>query len=200
MIRGDRTLLLALGLILVSPVHAADNPIILHKLDLLTQVLGQGRSLTGQDILGIFRVADRGVRVGQGLRFHAFAEPGIEQLDVGTMENSDALLRLDLVLAPNTCINAKGVIRRYDLKYSPPPDPAPYAHALGFDHEYGSRKYVTATFEVTIPVQPALYPISQLNDASCVSEIMVFVDPHPQPRPEAPVLMKQSRVEPVDGS
>lgn len=192
MIRGYRTLLLAFGLALVAPSRAADNRVILHKLDLLTQALSQGRALTDQDILGIFHVTDRGVQVGQSRQYRAFAQPGIEQLNVGTMENSDALSRLDVVLAPNTCINAKGAIRRYDLKYSPPPDPAPYVYAVGFDHEYGSRKSVTSTFEVIIPVQPAFYPISQLNEASCVSEIVVFIEP----RPEAPVFMKQLRTEP----
>lgn len=196
MICGGRTLLLAFGLGLVAPTHAADSPFILHQLDLLAQALSQGRALTGQDILGIFQVMDRGVRVGQGLEYRAFAQPGIEQLDVGTMENSDALLRLDVVLDPKTCVNARGAIKRYDLKYSPPTEPAPYAHAVGFDHEYGSRKYITSVFEVTIPVQPAFIPLSQLNDASCMSEVSVFVYPKPQPRPEISIYMRQLRSEP----
>ena len=112
------------------------------------------------------------------------------------MENSDALSSLEVVLSPNDCVNAKATIKRYDLRFSPPPDPAPYAHALGFDHEYGSRKYITTTFEVTVPVQPAPYPIDQLNDASCVTEIVVSVYSPPLPRPEPPVFMEQLRTEP----
>lgn len=191
MIHGDRTLLLAIGLALVTPSHAADNPVILHKLDLLTHVLSQGRALTLQDILRIFQVADAGVRVGQGLEYRAFAQPGIARLSVGMLEKSDTLLRLDAVLDPNTCINAKGAIKRYDLEYSPPADSGPYARGLSFAHEYGSRMYISSAFKVIIPVQRAYIPLSQLNDTSCVSEVLVFVYPYPQPRPEAPVYMKQ---------
>ena len=196
MIRVGRVVLLTSGLALVAPSHAADAPFALHTLDLLTHALSQGRALTLQDALGIFQVMDTGVRVGQGLEYRAFAQPGIAQLSVGTLKNSDTLLRLDAVLDSNTCINAKSAIKRYGLAYSPPADAGPYAHGLSFAHEYGSQKYITSAFEVMIPVQPAYIPLSQLDDTSCVSEIMVFVYPHPQPRPEVPVYMKQLKHQP----
>ncbi len=196
MIRVGRALLLTFGFALVASSHAADNPVTLHELDLLTQALTQGRVLTRQDILGIFHVMDNGVRTGQGLEYRDFAQPDIEQLNVETLENSDALLRLDVVLDSNTCLNAKGTIKRYDLKYSPPTEPGPYALGVGFSHEYGGQRYITSAFKVIVPVQPAFMPLSQLTDTSCVSEIMVFVYPHPQPRPEIPVYMKQLKHEP----
>jgi hypothetical protein len=195
MIRVGRALLLTFGFALVASSHAADNPVTLHELDLLTQALTQGRVLTRQDILGIFHVMDTGVRAGQGLEYRNFAQPGIEKLSVGTLQNSDAVLRLDVVLDSSTCFNAEGTIKRYDLKYSPPADGGPYARGVGFSHEYGGQKYITSAFEVSIPVQPAFIPISQLTDTSCVSEIMVFVYPHPQPRLEIPVYMKQLKHE-----
>ena len=188
MIRVGRALLLTFGFALAAPSHAADNTVTLHELDMLSQLLAQGRAVTRQDILGIFRVRGTGVRVDQGLEYRDFAQPGIEQLIVGTLENSDAILRLDVVLDSNTCVNAKGVIKRYDLKDSSPPDPNPYAHAVSFAHEYGDLKYITSGLEVIIPVHPALIPLSQLTDTSCISEIMVMVYPHPQQRSEIKVL------------
>lgn len=163
---------------------------VFHALDSLNESLNKGGEISKQKVLDEFRADENGMIIDHGyygllkdgtrqksdiIEYHVFGTgkngaPDIAKMTIETIDKS-TILRLNIAYRNNPCLNAKDVIARYDLKYSPPPGPSPGALAVVF-----ARQYKYGNFSIVVPVNPSNQPSAMVGPSSCVSNVRIFVD------------------------